>query len=160
MCIRDRLQTEQEADRHRVITDAVHAEGGLIAMQILHSGRYGYHPDVVAPSPLQAPIAPCPPRELTAADIEATIDEFAQCAALARRAGYDGVEIMGSEGYLINQFTAARTNHRDDAWGGAYAARMRFPVAIVEAVRRAAGPAFIIIYRLSMLCLLYPPRVV
>ena len=145
------LQTEQEADRHRVITDAVHAEGGLIAMQILHSGRYGYHPDVVAPSPLQAPIAPCPPRELTAADIEATIDEFAQCAALARRAGYDGVEIMGSEGYLINQFTAARTNHRDDAWGGDYAARMRFPVAIVEAVRRAAGPDFIIIYRLSML---------
>ena len=145
------MDSAEEAARHRVVTDAVHAAGGLIAMQILHSGRYGYHADVVGPSPLQAPIAPCPPRELTTAQVEETIADFARCAALAREAGYDGVEIMGSEGYLINQFLAARTNKRTDSWGGDYAARMRFPVAIVDAVRRATGPDFIIIYRLSML---------
>ncbi|MCA0437112.1 MAG: NADPH-dependent 2,4-dienoyl-CoA reductase [Austwickia sp.] len=145
------MQTPEQAAPHRVVTDAVHAAGGRIAMQILHSGRYGYHNEVVAPSPLQAPIAPCAPAELTAAQIEETIADFARCAALARDAGYDGVEIMGSEGYLINQFTAARTNRRTDAWGGDYAGRMRFPVAIVEAVRRATGPDFIVIYRLSML---------
>ncbi|QQS01980.1 MAG: NADPH-dependent 2,4-dienoyl-CoA reductase [Austwickia sp.] len=145
------MDTSEEAARHRVVTEAVHAAGGLIAMQILHAGRYGYHADVVGPSPLQAPIAPCPPRELTTAQVQETIEDFARCAALAREAGYDGVEIMGSEGYLINQFLAARTNQRTDEWGGDYAARMRFPVAIVEAVRRATGPDFIIIYRLSML---------
>ncbi len=110
-----KLSTEEEAARHRVVTDAVHAAGGKIAMQILHFGRYAYHPDLVAPSALQAPITPAKPRELSAQEIESTIDDFVNCAALAQQAGYDGVEIMGSEGYLINEFIAARTNHRTDA---------------------------------------------
>ncbi|MFZ0160214.1 MAG: NADPH-dependent 2,4-dienoyl-CoA reductase [Kineosporiaceae bacterium] len=146
-----KLTTPEEADRHRVVTDAVHAEGGRIAMQILHFGRYAYHPGLVAPSPIQAPISPVPPRELTAEDVEATIEDFVRCAGLAQGAGYDGVEIMGSEGYLINEFIAARTNHRTDEWGGDYASRIRFPVEIVRRVRERVGPAFIIVYRLSML---------
>jgi len=146
-----KLSTEDEADKHRVVTDAVHAAGGKIAMQILHFGRYAYHPDLVAPSALQAPITPAKPRELTSDEVEATINDFVHCAALAQRAGYDGVEIMGSEGYLINEFIAARTNHRTDEWGGSYENRMRFPVEIVRRVRERVGREFIIIYRLSML---------
>ena len=145
------LTTSDEADRHRVVTDAVHAEGGLIAMQILHFGRYAYHPELVAPSPIQAPISPFPPREMTADDIERTIADFARCAVLAQQAGYDGVEIMGSEGYLLNEFIATRTNKRTDEWGGSYANRVRFPLEIVRRVREQVGPEFIIIFRLSML---------
>ncbi|MFI6206291.1 FAD-dependent oxidoreductase [Streptomyces sp. NPDC051041] len=146
-----KLTTEAEAERHRTVTGAVHREGGRIALQILHFGRYASHRDVVAPSPLQAPISPHPPRELTDAEVERTVDDYARTARLARRAGYDGVEIMGSEGYLINEFTAARTNHRTDRWGGSYENRMRFPVEIVRRVREAVGEDFIVVYRLSML---------
>jgi len=145
------MATEDEADHHRVVTDAVHAEGGKIAMQILHFGRYSYQPDLVAPSALKAPINPFVPHALTSEEVEQTIEDYVTCAALARHAGYDGVEIMGSEGYLINEFIAARTNQRDDDWGGDYARRMRFPVEIVRRVRERVGPDFIIIYRLSML---------
>lgn len=145
------LATEEEANRHRVVTQAVHAEGGKIAMQILHFGRYSYQPSPVAPSALRAPINPHVPHALTTDEVYATIDDFARCAALAQHAGYDGVEVMGSEGYLINEFIAARTNHRDDEWGGVYANRMRFPVEIVRRVRERVGPNFIIVYRLSML---------
>lgn len=145
------LVNEDEADQHRVVTQAVHAEGGRIAMQILHFGRYAYHGELVAPSALQAPINPFVPHALTADEVEQTIDDFVRCAALAQYAGYDGVEIMGSEGYLINEFIAARTNHRDDEWGGSCARRMRFPVEIVRRTRERVGPDFIIVYRLSML---------
>ena len=146
-----KLTTEAEADQHRVVTDAVHREGGRIALQILHFGRYAYHPDLVAPSALQAPISPHVPRELTDAEVERTVDDYVRTARLAREAGYDGVEIMGSEGYLINEFIAARTNHRTDRWGGSYENRMRFPVEIVRRVREAVGEDFILVYRLSML---------
>ncbi|MCE3034770.1 NADPH-dependent 2,4-dienoyl-CoA reductase [Streptomyces sp. CMSTAAHL-2] len=145
------LTTEAEAERHRVVTGAVHGAGGRIAMQILHFGRYAYHQDLVAPSPLQAPISPFVPRELSDADVERTVEDYVRAARLARHAGYDGVEIMGSEGYLINEFIAARTNHRTDRWGGSYENRMRFPVEIVRRVREAVGEDFIIVYRLSML---------
>ncbi|MFG2916143.1 FAD-dependent oxidoreductase [Kitasatospora sp. NPDC048298] len=145
------LTTEEEADKHRTVTDAVHAAGGKIALQILHFGRYAYHRDLVAPSAIQAPISPFTPNELTAEQVEQTIEDFARCAELARRAGYDGVEIMGSEGYLINEFIVAATNHREDEWGGAYEHRMRFPVEIVRRVRERVGEDFVIVYRLSML---------
>ncbi len=145
------LTTAQEADQHRVVTEAVHAEGGRICMQILHFGRYAYHPELVGPSPLKAPISPFEPHEMTPEQIEQTIEDFARCAALAQQAGYDGVEIMGSEGYLINEFIAARTNHRTDEWGGSYANRTRFPLEIVRRVRERVGERFIIIFRLSML---------
>lgn len=137
--------------RHRKITRAVHAEGGRICMQILHAGRYGYHPLSVAPSRIQSPITPFKPRALSARGVERTINDFVRCAQLAREAGYDGVEVMGSEGYLINQFIAARTNQRHDAWGGDAARRMRFPLEIVRRMREAVGQDFLIIYRLSML---------
>ncbi|GGT05189.1 NADPH-dependent 2,4-dienoyl-CoA reductase [Streptomyces griseoviridis] len=146
-----KLTTEAEAERHRTVTDAVHREGGRIALQILHFGRYAYHRDLVAPSPLQAPISAHVPRELTDAEVERTIDDYVRTARLARAAGYDGVEIMGSEGYLINEFIVTRTNHRTDRWGGPYENRMRFPVEIVRRVREAVGADFIVIYRLSML---------
>lgn len=146
-----KLTTEEEAGQHSVITEAVHREGGRIAMQILHFGRYAYHQDLVAPSALQAPISPFVPHALSDAEIEQTIEDYARAARLARQAGYDGVEIMGSEGYLINEFVAAQTNRREDRWGGSYENRMRFPVEIVRRVREAVGEDFIIIYRLSML---------
>ncbi|MGO1167880.1 MAG: NAD(P)-binding protein, partial [Janibacter sp.] len=145
------LTTSDEVAQHRLVTDAVHAEGGKIAMQILHVGRYGYHPDLVAPSPLQAPISPHVPHELTDAEIEQTVADYARCATLAREAGYDGVEIMGSEGYLINEFIAPRTNHRTDRWGGSYDHRVRLPLEVVRRVREAVPEDFIVIYRLSML---------
>jgi 2,4-dienoyl-CoA reductase (NADPH2) len=137
--------------KHRLITDAVHAEGGRIALQILHAGRYAYHPLSVAPSSLRSPITPFKPRALTACGVNRTIAAYVRCARLAQRAGYDGVEVMGSEGYLINQFVAPRTNHREDAWGGSFENRIRFPLEIVRRTREAAGRDFIIIYRLSML---------
>jgi 2,4-dienoyl-CoA reductase (NADPH2) len=146
-----RLASPEEAEHHKVVTQAVHDAGGKIALQILHFGRYAYHPGLVGPSPIKAPISPMPPRELSTEEVEQTIADFVNCAKLAQSAGYDGVEVMGSEGYLINEFIAARTNHRTDEWGGAYANRMRFPVEIVRRTREAVGPNFIIIYRLSML---------
>ena len=137
--------------RHRQVTSAVHAHDGKICLQLLHAGRYAYHPLSVSASKLKAPINPFTPRALSAHGVERQIRDFANAAKLAREAGYDGVEIMGSEGYLLNQFTVARTNKRDDAWGGDAAKRMRFAVEIVRRVREACGPDFIIIYRLSML---------
>ncbi|MEY9848133.1 2,4-dienoyl-CoA reductase (NADPH2) [Streptacidiphilus sp. BW17] len=146
-----KLTTEAEAEQHRVITDAVHAAGGKIALQILHFGRYAYHQDLVAPSALQAPISPFVPHELTDDEVEQTVEDFVRCAELAQQAGYDGVEIMGSEGYLVNEFIAAPTNRRTDRWGGSYENRMRFPVEIVRRVRERVGSDFILVYRLSML---------
>ena len=145
------LNDASQVPHHRIITDAVHQEGGKIALQILHTGRYSYQPKLVAPSALQAPINRFTPHALTHDEILALIDDFAHCAQLAREAGYDGVEVMGSEGYLINEFLAARTNQRDDEWGGEYANRMRFAVEVVRAVRQRVGKDFIIVYRLSML---------
>jgi 2,4-dienoyl-CoA reductase (NADPH2) len=137
--------------RHRKVTRAVHAEGGKICMQILHAGRYGYHPLSVAPSAIKSPITPFTPRALSAGGVERTINAFVRSAKLARDAGYDGVEVMGSEGYLINQFLTTRTNQRKDKWGGSAENRMRFPIEIVRRMREAVGKDFIIIYRLSML---------
>ncbi len=137
--------------RHRTITDAVHAEGGKIALQILHAGRYAFHPFAVAPSASKAPIGRFRARALTDWGVRRTIAAYVRCARLAREAGYDGVEIMGSEGYLINEFIAPQTNQRGDAWGGDFARRIRFPVEIVRRTREAAGADFIVIYRLSML---------
>ncbi|MGE2106712.1 FAD-dependent oxidoreductase [Citrobacter koseri] len=145
------LNDASQLPHHRVITDAVHEEGGKIALQILHTGRYSYQPHLVAPSAIQAPINRFTPHELTHDEILQLIDDFARCAQLAREAGYDGVEVMGSEGYLINEFLTVRTNQRDDEWGGDYARRMRFAVEVVRAVRQRVGSDFIIIYRLSML---------
>ncbi|MEU0099832.1 NADPH-dependent 2,4-dienoyl-CoA reductase [Streptomyces sp. NPDC006267] len=146
-----KMTTEAEAEQHREITSAVHAAGGRIAMQILHFGRYAHHPDLVAPSALKAPISGFTPKALTGDEVEETIEEFVRAAELARLAGYDGVEIMGSEGYLINEFIVSATNHRADRWGGSYENRVRFPVEIVRRVRERVGSDFILIYRLSML---------
>ncbi|MFJ4823042.1 FAD-dependent oxidoreductase [Streptomyces bacillaris] len=146
-----KMTTEAEAEQHREITSAVHAAGGRIAMQILHFGRYAHHPDLVAPSALKAPISGFTPNALTDEQVEETIEEFVRAAQLARHAGYDGVEIMGSEGYLINEFIVSATNHRTDRWGGSYENRIRFPVEIVRRVRERVGHDFILIYRLSML---------
>ena len=146
-----KLTTAEEAEKHVVVTQAVHDAGGKICLQILHAGRYAYSPKQVAPSAIQAPINPFTPKALDEAGIEKQICDFVTCAKLARSAGYDGVEIMGSEGYLINQFLASHTNQRTDRWGGSYENRMRLPVEIVRRVREAVGQDFIIIYRLSML---------
>ena len=146
-----KLDTLEEAEKHKVITQAVHDAGGKIALQILHTGRYSYQAENVAPSAIQAPINPVKPHALTSAEVNQTIADFVNCAKLSQIAGYDGVEIMGSEGYLINEFIAARTNHRDDEWGGSYENRMRFPIEIVKRTRAEVGENFIIIYRLSML---------
>ena len=140
-----------DALNHRKLTRAVHAEGGKILMQILHAGRYGYQPLVVSASAVKSPISPFKPRALSEAGIEATIADYARCARLARLAGYDGVEVMGSEGYLLNQFLCARTNRRDDQWGGSIANRMRLPVEIVKRIRKTVGDDFIIMYRHSLL---------
>jgi len=149
--IASKMTTKEEADQHKQITKAVHNEGGKICMQILHSGRYAYHNKAVAPSEVRSPISPFKPRALSTDEVWQTIDDYANCAALAQYAGYDGVEIMGSEGYLINQFIVSRTNHRTDEWGGSYENRIKFPIEIVKKVRERVGQNFIIIYRLSML---------
>ncbi|WP_405749531.1 NADPH-dependent 2,4-dienoyl-CoA reductase [Streptomyces sp. NBC_00012] len=146
-----KMTTEAEAEQHALVTSAVHAAGGRIAMQILHFGRYAHHPDLVAPSAIQAPISAFTPHALDDDEVEETIEDFVRAAELARLAGYDGVEIMGSEGYLINEFIASATNHRTDRWGGSYENRIRFPVEIVRRVRERVGSDFILIYRLSML---------
>ena len=145
------LNDEAEVPHHRIVTDAVHEAGGKIALQILHTGRYSFQENLVSASPICAPINFYRPRELSGDDILRTIADFAECARLARLAGYDGVEVMGSEGYLINQFLARHTNRRTDEWGGSFENRSRFAVETVKAVRRAVGDDFIIIYRLSML---------
>ena len=145
------LSTQRAAKRHQVVTQAVHAEGGKVALQILHAGRYAYHPLAVAPSRIRSPISRFKPRELSKRGVERQIRAFVRCAALAREAGYDGVEIMGSEGYFINEFLTLRTNQRTDEWGGPYESRMRLPVEIVQRAREAVGRDFIIIYRLSMI---------
>ena len=144
-----------QVKRHRLITEAVHQEGGLICMQILHSGRYGYHPFNVSSTDKQSPITPFKPKKLTEKKIHKQIKDFVNCAQLAQKAGYDGVEIMGSEGYLINQFISPRTNDRDDDWGGSFENRTRFALEIVRKTRAAVGEDFIIIFRLSMLELVH-----
>jgi len=149
-----KLTNRWEVVRHRKLTDGVHAAGGRICMQILHAGRYAYHPFSVAPSAIQAPINPFKPGALSSAGVEKHIRDFVRCAGLAQNAGYDGVEVMGSEGYFINQFLVPRTNHRSDEWGGRFENRMRVPVEIVRRIRDAVGEHFIIIYRLSMLDML------
>ena len=145
------LSGKRHVARHRLVTDAVHAEGGRICMQILHTGRYAYHPLAVAPSRLKAPISPFTPRELSDRGVERQVSAFVRCAALAREASYDGIEVMGSEGYFINQFLVARTNRRADRWGGSWPNRMRLPLEILARTRAAVGRDFIVIYRLSML---------
>ncbi len=140
-----------QAAKHKQVTQAVHQHGGKICLQLLHAGRYGYHPFSVAPSAIQSPITPFKPKAMSDSAIRSTIRDFAHSARLAKKAGYDGVEIMGSEGYLLNQFICSRTNHRTDQWGGSYENRCRVPLEVVKAVREACGPDFIIIYRLSML---------
>ncbi|MGB1168873.1 MAG: FAD-dependent oxidoreductase [Flavobacteriaceae bacterium] len=149
-----RMSSKKHAIQHQKITKAVHDEGGKICMQILHAGRYGYHPFNVAPSKIKSPITPFKPFKLTKSGINRTIRDFVNCAKYSKIAGYDGVEIMGSEGYLINQFIAAHTNKRNDEWGGSYRNRMRLPITLVKSVREAVGEDFIIIYRLSMLDLI------
>ncbi len=145
------LWSEADCADHRIITDAVHEAGGKICMQILHTGRYAFNENPIAPSAVQAPINPFKPKAATEEEIEEQIEDFVRTSVLAQKSGYDGVEIMGSEGYFLNQFLARRTNHRDDDWGGSYENRMRLPVAVVRRVREAVGENFIIIYRLSML---------
>lgn len=148
------LFTEQDIENHRIVTDRVHAEGGKIAMQILHAGRYAYSPKAVAPSAIKSPISPFPPTELDGQGIEKQIRDMVTAAAQAQKAGYDGVEIMGSEGYFLNQFLVTHTNKRTDEWGGSYENRMRLPIEVVHRVRQAVGTDFIIIYRLSMIDLI------
>jgi 2,4-dienoyl-CoA reductase (NADPH2) len=146
-----RLANRSQVKDHKIITDAVHAADGRICMQILHAGRYGYHPLCVAPTSIKAPINRFKPRELSKRGIRSTINDFVECASLARESGYDGVEIMGSEGYLINQFIVGKTNRREDEWGGSFDNRIRFPLHIIREIRAAVGKDFIIIFRLSML---------
>jgi len=146
-----KMTTIEEAEKHKIVTNAVHDAGGKICMQILHFGRYAYHPQLVAPSAIKAPINSFRPRALSSDEVEQTIEDFVRAASLAQGAGYDGVEIMGSEGYLINEFIAAHTNQRVDAWGGSYENRIRFPLEIVRRTRSKVGANFIVIFRLSML---------
>ncbi|MFT4662128.1 MAG: 2,4-dienoyl-CoA reductase (NADPH2) [Flavobacteriales bacterium] len=146
-----KLSTSKEAEKHKVITNAVHDAGGKICMQILHAGRYSYHPLLVAPSRIKAPITPFSPFALSKRAVKGTIKDFIKSATLAKDAGYDGVEIMGSEGYLINQFLVNKTNHRKDEYGGSYDNRKRFALEITKGIREAVGKEFIIIFRLSML---------
>jgi 2,4-dienoyl-CoA reductase (NADPH2) len=145
------MDDEAEVAHHRIVTDAVHEAGSKICMQLLHAGRYAEIEEAVAPSAIQAPIRRYRPRELSDAEVEKQIDDYARAARLAQQAGYDGVELMGSEGYLINQFLVARTNQRSDRWGGSYENRMRFPLEVIRRVRERVGHEFILIYRLSML---------
>ncbi len=145
------FSNEEHAARHRLITDAVHRADGKICMQLLHTGRYAYTPKAIAPSAIQAPISKYKPHAATGEEIEEQIADFVRLSKLAQKAGYDGVEIMGSEGYFLNEFLVTRTNQRDDEWGGSYENRMRLPVEVVRRVREAVGEAFIIIFRLSML---------
>ena len=149
-----RMSTKKHAKEHKKITKAVHEAGGKICMQILHAGRYGYHPFNVAPSKIKAPINPFKPFKLNKFGVKRTINDFVNCAKLSKMAGYDGIEIMGSEGYLINQFIVEHTNRRKDKWGGSYQNRMRLPITLVKSIREALGEDFIIIYRLSMLDLI------
>lgn len=149
-----RLSNKRAVAKHLLLTDAVHAENGKIGMQILHSGRYGYHPLCVAPSPIKSPISPFKPWQLTHRGVKNTIRDFVKTARLAQDAGYDGIEIMGSEGYLINQFLVTHTNQRKDQWGGSYENRMRFPLEIVRQVRAEVGKDFILIFRLSLIDLI------
>ncbi|MBU2359815.1 MAG: NADPH-dependent 2,4-dienoyl-CoA reductase, partial [Alphaproteobacteria bacterium] len=148
------LFSDADIANHCIVTDRVHEAGGKIAMQILHAGRYAYSPKCVAPSAIKSPISPFAPTALNAAGIEKQISDMVTAASRARQAGYDGVEVMGSEGYFLNQFLVTHTNKRDDDWGGAYENRMRLPVEVVRRVRAAVGPDFIIIYRLSMIDLI------
>ena len=145
------MNTWGDVINHRIVTHAVHKHGAKILMQILHSGRYGYQPFVVSSSPIKSPISPFKPRKLSDKQILSTIDDYARCANLAKKAGYDGVEIMGSEGYLINQFLSRHVNQRDDRWGGDIEGRMRFAVELVKAIRAKVGEKFIICFRLSMI---------
>ena len=145
---------EEDSDNHKIVTDAVHKNGGRIAMQILHAGRYAYSPDCVAPSAIKSPISPFVPNALDGEGIEKQIADFVKCARLAKSAGYDGIEIMGSEGYLINQFLVEHTNKRDDSWGGSYENRMRLPLQIVKKIRSEVGEHFLLIFRLSMIDLI------
>ena len=145
---------EEDADNHKIVTDAVHKNGGRIAMQILHAGRYAYSPDCVAPSAIKSPISPFVPNALDGEGIGKQIADFVKCARLAKSAGYDGIEIMGSEGYFINQFLVEHTNKRDDSWGGSYENRMRLPLQIVKKIRSEVGENFLLIFRLSMIDLI------
>jgi 2,4-dienoyl-CoA reductase (NADPH2) len=145
------MMNDADVAHHRPITEAVHKEGGVICMQILHTGRYAYNPENISASALKAPINPFVPRELTTEEVDGQIDDFVNSAVHAQKAGYDGVEIMGSEGYFINQFIAEQTNKRTDEWGGSFENRIRLPIEIVKRTREAVGPDFILIYRLSML---------
>ena len=145
------LYTEKDIENHKVVTDRVHDAGGLIAMQVLHAGRYAYSPDCVGPSPVKSPISPFPPKELDEDGIEKQISDIVTAVASAQQAGYDGAEIMGSEGYFLNQFLVTHTNKRTDRWGGSYENRMRLPIEVVRRAREAVGPDFILIYRLSMI---------
>ncbi|MBW4961475.1 NADPH-dependent 2,4-dienoyl-CoA reductase [Sulfitobacter sp. CW3] len=148
------MTSQKDVDNHSIVTQRVHEAGGKIAMQILHAGRYAFSPDCVAPSAIKSPISMFAPKELDAEGIEKQISDIAACALRAKQAGYDGVEVMGSEGYFLNQFLVTHTNKRDDEWGGSYENRMRLPVEVVRRVREAVGPDFILIYRLSMIDLI------
>lgn len=143
--------SQEDAERHRIVTRRVHEEGGLIALQLLNAGRQSYSPDLVAPSAIQSPIYPFVPHELTDEEVEAEVEGYVNAAALAKSAGYDGVEVMGSEGYIINQFLSERANQRKDRWGGNYENRMRFPLEVVSRIRQRVGKEFIIVYRLSLI---------
>ncbi|HIF10993.1 MAG TPA: NADPH-dependent 2,4-dienoyl-CoA reductase, partial [Sneathiellales bacterium] len=145
------LESDEDLPLHRQVTDAVHAEDGKILMQVMHTGRYAAHKGAVAPSPIKSPITPFVPHELTGDEVEQTIEDHVSCAALAQAAGYDGVEIMGSEGYLLNEFIVAYTNHRTDKWGGAYENRIQFPLEVIRRTRARVGKDFIIMYRISMI---------